>query len=322
MRRVRVIVTTRTFQLLAITLAILYAAATTNNGATYLLAFALIALGCVGMVQGVRNLSGLHARVADLSHSYGGAPGENDAHCYIRVALHHENKAPSYGLEVRLPAYGKVSGMVPVLEPEAMGEVNLRLSGLPRGIYPLRELEVTSIYPFGFGRLGRRFALPPCEFAIYPSPVEGDPLPAGNIVSSGSDGTGLLGDDFIGVRAHQEGESHRHVDWKAVSRGHPMMVKQFGGGDNGVVMLEWSRTHGTREHRLSVLAHWLRELERLGHRYGLTLPDAEVHPGNGSAHLHRTLWLLAGFPREEPEHRGLLGRWRPSPHLFRTGGKP
>lgn len=310
MKALRVMVISRTFQLIAITLAILYAAATTNNGAAYLLAFALIALGCVGAVQGARNLSGIQARVADLSHSYTGVTGENDALCHIRVALHHENRTPSYGLEVRLPAYPKTSGMVPVLRPEAMGEVNLRIGGLPRGIYPLRELEVASLYPFGFLRLGRRFVLPPCEFAIYPSPVAGDPLPAGTLAPSGSDGVGLLGDDFIGVRAHQEGESHRHVDWKAVSRGHPMMVKQFGGGSGEVIVLDWRQTRGSREHRLSVLAHWLRELERRGHRYGLSLPGAEVPPGNGSAHLHHTLWLLAGFPREQPESRGFLQRLR------------
>ena len=42
------------------------------------------------------------------------------------------------------------------------------------------------------------------------------------------------GDDFAGVRAYVPGESQRHIDWRAVARGQPLMTKQFAAEAEGV----------------------------------------------------------------------------------------
>ena len=47
------------------------------------------------------------------------------------------------------------------------------------------------------------------------------------------------------------------------------------------------------EARLSILAHWVIETERLGQCYGLRLPGVSIPPGRGEAHCARCLEALA-----------------------------
>src|SRR5690606_14146686 len=103
-----------------------------------------------------------------------------------------------------------------------------------------------------------------------------------------------------GLRRYQPGESQRHVDWKAVARGHVMQVKQFGGDALRVSLLDWEKLRGEVEWKLSRVAGWLLEKERAGERYGLLFPGAaSPSPGQGQAHLSGLLERLARYPGEE-----------------------
>ncbi|NIN81862.1 MAG: DUF58 domain-containing protein, partial [Pseudomonas stutzeri] len=39
----------------------------------------------------------------------------------------------------------------------------------------------------------------------------------------------IEGDDFAGLREHREGESLRHISWKAYARGKGLLTKTFQG---------------------------------------------------------------------------------------------
>ncbi len=288
-------------QLLGVAVAVLYAAACQNNGAAYILAFSLFGLFCVGSLQALRNLSGLSVRAIGTSHGY--APSEFDVSCgvlEVRLALHNESAKTRYALSFSLPQYSARTseGIVSVLIPNSMREAVIRVAGLSRGCHRISLIDIASVYPFGFSRIVRRFAIRDCEAWVYPAPVRGDQMPSGDSPVSGSGGGGGGGDDFIGVRNYQEGESQRHVDWKAVSRGNSMMVKQFGGGVERAVVLDWDRLDGDAEARLSSLCFWLLEVEREGFRYGLRIPGVETPHGNGPDHLHALLRHLAAFPNQ------------------------
>src|SRR5262249_55436247 len=111
------------------------------------------------------------------------------------------------------------------------------------------------------------------------------------------------GDDFAGVRAYVLGESQRHIDWKAVARGQPLMTKQFTAEADGVVYLDFFALNSAdAEEKLSQLALWVIEAERAQRPYGLRLPDAEIPPAVGQPHFHRCLRALGLFQVEMPRH--------------------
>ena len=94
--------------------------------------------------------------------------------------------------------------------------------------------------------------------------------------TAGSSKASGQGDDFAGVRAYVTGESQRHIDWKAVARGQPLMTKQFAAENKGAVYLDFSALRfADVEEKLSQLTLWVIEAERARQPYGLRLPDIE-----------------------------------------------
>src|SRR5207237_5265886 len=157
------------------------------------------------------------------------------------------------------------------------------------------------MYPLGFLHARRRVTLPQ-RYLVYPKPA-GDPsLPLGRARSTQNRPRPELGegDDFAGVRAYVPGESQRHIDWRAVARGQPLMTKQFAAEAEGSVHLDFSalRFRGVEE-KLSQLALWVIEAERARRPYSLRLPNTDIAPAVGDAHFHRCMRALSLFQGEE-----------------------
>ena len=89
----------------------------------------------------------------------------------------------------------------------------------------------------------------------------------------------------------------RHVDWRAVARGQPLLLKQFVGTGGQRVWLTWADVSGLPdvEAKLSQLCRWIVEAEREGFQYGLRLPGFEGSPSRGDRHRHHLLRALALF---------------------------
>jgi uncharacterized protein (DUF58 family) len=81
-----------------------------------------------------------------------------------------------------------------------------------------------------------------------------------------------------------------------VARGDGWHIKQFGGGYQPTVWLDWDTLPGQdTETRLSVLTRWVLDAERDGMLYGLRLPEKSFAPANGEHHQHECLRALALF---------------------------
>src|SRR5579862_5584536 len=100
--------------------------------------------------------------------------------------------------------------------------------------------------------------------------------------------------------APRPGESQRHIDWKAVARGQPLLVEQFAGEHDEKIYLDWETLPllGDEE-RLSQLALWVIKAERSRCLYGLKIPGLFIPPARGEAHYHRCLGALAVYRRGE-----------------------
>jgi uncharacterized protein (DUF58 family) len=277
--------------LLFVLAAMWYAASSQNSAAIYLLLFSLVSLFLISIPHTLNNLAGVTVTVESAKPTFAGQE------VCLPVEIANTTRATRYGIEVVLPDTDKTSTRVDCIPRESAARLTIRFSARRRGEHRIEALDLTSCYPLGFVRASRR-VVSDQTYLVYPKP-EGNPqLPTSRSHFAGSwvqQGIGH-GDDFAGVRAYMRGESQRHIDWKAVARGQPLMTKQFAAETKGAVCLDFSELpFADVEQRLSQLTLWVIEAERARQPYGLCLPGTEIFPALGQTHFHYCLRALSLF---------------------------
>jgi len=277
--------------------AIWYAASSQNSAAIYLLLFLLASVFLVSIPHTLINLAPVTLRVESAKPAFAG-----DEVC-LPVEIMNSSRATRYGVEVVLPNADKTRERLDSIPPENAARLTLRFSALQRGEHKIETLDLTSCYPLGFVRASKRFASNQ-TYLVYPKPAGNPHLPTNRLGLANSwvhQSIGY-GDDFAGVRAYVPGESQRHIDWRAVARGQPLMTKQFVAENSGAVYLDFSELHfADVEQKLSQLALWVIEAERARQPYGLRLPGTEILPAVGQNHFHYCLRALSLFRGKEHE---------------------
>ena len=281
--------------LLALLGAMAYAGASQTNAAAYMLGFTLASLAAVSVAHTWANLRGVQLFAGPVRPVFA---GESLA---IRVGVTIDSPRPRFGLQIR-PAAG---GRGALLERIAGGErsvLEIEMPAVQRGRFRSVTLELRSSYPLGFCTAFRRVELR-APHLVYPRPAGQAPLPRAEASAfDAGPGPRIEGEDFAGLRAYQRGESQRHIDWKAVARGQPLLTKQWAGEVAELLVFDFQMTPGSDlETRLSQLARWVVEAERQSVSYGLRLGNADIRPDSGEAHLHACLRALALFEAGEEQ---------------------
>ena len=289
--------------LLAVLVAMWYAAISQGNSAAYLLMFFLGSLVVVSAIHAHYALVGLEMRVGRIPAVFAGESA--------RVPVEVFNPTRRYRMALSVAPSGYVFKeaehvMFRNLEPGGTEAAELVMETERRGRVPLRRLALTTIYPLGFFR-SWRYEPTDAACIVYPLPAGTMPLPMGvSLTADVPAGTGAKGDDYTGARPYQIGESQRHVDWRAVARGQPLLVKQFSGSGSRRLWLEYQDVTVLKdvEARLAQISRWIVDAEREGFAYGLRLPGFEAEPARGETHYHRCLGALAVFD-ETPRDPGV-----------------
>ena len=277
--------------LLFVLAAMWYAASSQNSAVIYLLLFLLASVFLVSIPQALINITGVTPRVESAKPTFAG----DDVS--LPVEITNSSRATRYGIEVVLPDADKTRGRLDCIPRESADRLAFRFPARHRGEHKIGMLDLTSCYPLGFVRASRRFVSNQ-TYLVYPKPSGNPQLPTSRPRVADSwvqRGVGH-GDDFAGVRPYVRGESQRHIDWKAVARGQPLMTKQFVAEARGAVSLDFSELpFDDVEERLSQLALWVIEAERARQPYGVRLPGIEISPALGQMHFHRCLRALSLF---------------------------
>ncbi|MBA3882499.1 MAG: DUF58 domain-containing protein [Chthoniobacterales bacterium] len=277
--------------LLFVLFAMWYASASQNNVANYLLLFFTLAVFLVSIPHTLLNLNGLEVTVESVKPAFAAKA------VVVPMAVVNESRHTRHGCLVTLPGRDEAGELVNEIPGRKAVRVTLRFPATARGEYTLSEVQLHSSYPLGFLAARRRVATSQ-RYVVYPAP-EGDatlPVCGGNALGAQLESLAGEGDDYAGVRAYVPGESQRHIDWKAVARGQPLMTKQFTAEVDDVLRLDFDNVPlSNPEQRLSQLALWVIEAERAGRQYSLRLPSAEIPAASGDAHYHRCLYALALF---------------------------
>jgi len=272
-----------------------YAASSQNSPAIYLLLFGLTAVFLVSIPHTLVNLTGVTIAPESAKPAFAGEE------ISLPVEIMNCSRAARRGIELVLPGSGAERKRVDHIRASKAARVTLRFPATHRGEHRVGTFRLTSVYPLGFVRILKKFVSSQSYF-VYPKP-SGDPrLPGDRARLPHSRPQTELGegDDFAGVRAYQSGESQRHIDWRAVARGQPLMTKQFAAEAEGSVRLDFSALRfASVEEKLSQLALWVIEAERVRRPYSLRLPNTEIAPAVGEMHFHRCLRALSLFPQRE-----------------------
>ncbi len=273
--------------LIAVLIAVGYAAVSQGNGPAYLPAYALISLLLVSWLHNRANVQQLKLTTHREANGFAGAV------LLLPFKLANKKKRLKFGLQLTSSLGG--SAAVGKLETEAEGAISI--PSLKRGIYQVNTLEVASIFPLAVFRTRSQHPVS-CTCYVYPEPLGDREIPlGGGMGTPEKTGEKINGDDFAGVRNYLVGESQRHIDWKAVARGQPMMVKQFESTSQREI---WLSNGSLRtldlEAQLSQMARWIMQSERAGLRYGLQWNGTRIAPAQGNTHYHRCLRELAAVP--------------------------
>jgi uncharacterized protein (DUF58 family) len=274
-----------------------YAASSQNNAAVYLLLFALTAVFLVSIPHTLINLAGVTVTLESVQPAFVGQEVS------LPVEIVNGSRGTRHGIQLALSGASRARQRIDYIPANKAARVMLRFPAQQRGQHEVGTLYLTSSYPLGFVRFLKKFAFSQ-SYVVYPKPAGDVRLPSRFVRWSASQPLADLreGDDFAGVRDYVPGESQRHIDWKAVARGQPLMTKQFTAEAEGVVYLDFSALHfADVEEKLSQLALWVIEAERSGRPYGLRLPRTEIPPGIGQSHFHECLRALSLFNLNDHE---------------------
>jgi uncharacterized protein (DUF58 family) len=277
--------------LLFVLAAMWYAASSQNSAAAYLLLFALTAVILVSIPHTLINLAGLTITLESVKPAFAGQEVS------LPIEVMNASRATRHGINVAPSDSTQERKRVDRISAGKAARVTLRFPARQRGEHKIGTLCLRSVYPLGFVRALKRFATTQ-SYIVYPKPA-GDlelPLSRASSLHSRSQADLGEGDDFAGVRAYVPGEPQRHIDWKAVARGQPLVTKQFTAERQGVVYLDFSAVRFTDvEATLSQLALWVIEAERARLPYGVRLPGTEIPPAVGESHFHQCMRALSRF---------------------------
>ncbi len=264
-----------------------------NNSMGYALSFLLASLTLTSTFHTQRTLLGLKVSLGKVVPVFA---GEN-AHFQLwidnrsQAAKHslfwrHENTYPhTTDISISIPTDQQLTLTIPVPTSQ-------------RGRIALGKLRIYTHFPLGLFYAWSYIHLDTTTL-VYPRPLGHPILPGGHQSENAGEGYPVesKGDDFMGYRDYQLGDSPRHVDWKAVARAQPWLIKQFGGLEISTVWLDWEQVKhlNSIEAALSQLCLWILIAEGQGALYGLTLPDQHFEPDIGERHRERCLQALALF---------------------------
>ncbi len=278
-----------TLGLAAVLAAMWYAGASQNNGAAFLLCFALASVAAVSVAHTWANLRGLTLRAEPIAPVFAGEA------LTVPLLAHSAAGHRHAAVTVSMPGADEPARF-PEITPDGPQRASLYVGGTVRGRFDSLKLRATSLFPLGFFSAQKTVVVRQTYY-VYPAPAGTLPLPVSQEpaqeVKAGARGEG---DDFAGVRQWRAGESMRHIDWKAVARGQPLLTKQWEGDNNDQHRLCWGDTAGrSSEDRLRQMARWVVLAERTGAAYALEMLGVRIAADRGEAHFHACMRLLAEF---------------------------
>ncbi len=275
------------------TFAMLLGSMNYNNNLSFVLTFLLVGIGLVSMHQCQRTLVGLELSFAGVEPVFAGQSVQ------FRIAATNHSRNTRHAIRLYCEhGFSEVHDLAP-------GESRVFFLQVPtdrRGWVRLERFGVNTLFPFELFRSWAWLHMD-LKALVYPRPADQAPLPPPTQAARGHRQHDARGEeDFAGLRRYHEGDSPRHVAWKAYARTGQLLAKQFAGADTSSQWFDFRAVPAPDvETRLSILTRWIVDADRRSEDYGLRLPSAEFPPTHGDKQRRQTLEALALFDLEQSD---------------------
>ena len=286
-RNIFIVPTRQGFGFVLILLLVLIAGINYQNALAHALAFLMLGLFLVAMLQTYRNLAGL---VLSQTVPIEGFVGQK-----ISVAFQVQSDVGRVydGLFFYWPNLPVAQGF----GVDHNGTTIFRQS-IPahRGWYEPGRLRLETVYPFGLFRAWSWLDFD-CKILSYPKPVpcegrvsqEDSELDAGRRSSLGAD-------DVKALRDFQDGDDQRHIHWRASAKLDRLTVKSY---ESQQSSSQWLRLAALEAlpmaDRLGGLAYLIEAASKRGDAFGLDLYGQQLPVASGPGQERKALKRLALF---------------------------
>lgn len=256
----------------------------------YLLTFLLAGSAAVGMHVCHGTLRGLTLNLMPPPPQFAGAAAT------LSIVLGNMRKSVRYGIGLAVLDATHEDHWTWTDVP-AQGSCTVQVAFRPerRGLHRVPPLTAETRFPLGTFRVWTVWR-PAAQVLVYPQPeAHPPPLPPGEPRSGGAavarvQSTG----EFEGVRAYRRGDPMKLVVWKKVAKSDQLVSRDTMQAQRQELWLDHEQCGvAEREARISRLAAWVLQADKLGSDYGLRLPGLQVPPAAGEAHKRRCLEALA-----------------------------
>jgi len=272
---------------------LLLAAINYQNSMAYVLTFLLTALGIISLWQTHKNLLGISVQLKAPK------PVFQDEDLSLEFILTHDNPVHRYAVGIQ---YLNAPPVYTGLQPDQSSTLTLCLPAIRRGLFKPAGVVVFTRYPTGLFHAWSwlKFEVP---VLIYPKPLYDIKLRESlqNLEQSKSTVDTTDGDDFAGLREHRQGESLRHISWKAYAQGRGMLTKTFQGHATASLWINWTdMTAPSLEGKLSQMVALVIQANQLSQKYGINLPGIEIEQNIGSTHFANCLRQISIYNQNDP----------------------
>ena len=257
----------------------------------YLLTFLLAGSAVVGMHVCHATLRGLTMNLQAPEAQFAGTSAT------LTVVLTNERPSTRFGIGMAiLDATHEDRWVWTDVPPQGMATVHVAFKPEQRGLHRVPPLTAETRFPLGTFRVWTVWR-PAAQVLVYPTPEAfPPPLPPGEPRAGGAAATRTnTTGEFDGVRAYRRGDPLKLVVWKKAAKADELVSRDTQQAQRYELWLDYVQAghHYDIEHKLSRLAAWVLQADRLGLDYGLRLPGQEIKAGSGEAHKRRCLEALA-----------------------------
>lgn len=254
------------------------------NNLLGLFVFLLISFAITSMVIANRNMQ--FAKIESIQAQDVFSNQDNT----ISVILKNTSTTPRYDFFVTYKGSSALSETVPLLESHQSLSVQISFHPKKRGYQKLPRFELQSLYPFQMLKTWRYF-YPKEEVLVYPALKGSFEYPTNESHSQNQGEQGLFRDHKV----YSAGDSIRRINWIKSSQHQQILVKNYESNEDQLYNFFWEQTSRISgfEDRISQLALWIYNCERLGYSYSLTIGSKYLSSNKGLLHFRECMKLLA-----------------------------
>ena len=289
-RNVYILPTRPGFMMGATMLLLLVASINYQLNLGYLLTFLLAGSAVVGMHVCHGTLRGLTMNLLPTDPQFAGSSA------MLTVVLSNARNTVRHGIGLAvLDATHEDRWVWADVPAQGSSTVHVAFKPDRRGLHRTPALTAETRFPLGTFRVWTVWR-PAAQVLVYPRPEPfPPPLPPGEPRAGGGATTRAQSTgEFDGVRAYRRGDPLKLVVWKKAAKADQLVSRDTQQAQRYELWLDFNQAgHVDTEHKLSRLAAWVIQADKLGLDWGLRLPQTEIKPACGEGHKRRCLEALA-----------------------------